>query len=146
MGDVKVEADGVWINYLQAKQAGEVKRNLFVVPFLKSFTTPAVIAGLPGPPADGVCFGTYLVRYLELLRQCHPDAQPEKPLFLRALAKGLGDQPMGANMLGNISKEIAQVLNLPRPKSYTGHGFRRSAATELANRGATSVQMKGHMG
>ena len=141
-----MESDGVWINYLQAKQAGEVKRNMFVVPFLDTTTAPVVIAGLPAPPAKDVCFGTYVVRYLELLRHCHPNVQPEKPLFLRALAKGLGDQPMGANMLGNISKEIAQVLNLPRPKSYTGHGFRRSAATEMANRGATSVQMKGHMG
>ena len=141
---VSVEADGVWINYTQSKQKGEVKRNQFVVPFVK--ISPPPIAGLPAPSEDEVCYGSRVVVYLELLRHCHPNISPDKPLFLRARKNGLGLQPMGANMLGNISREIAEELNLPNPETFTGHGFRRSAATEAASRGATSVNMKGHFG
>ena len=145
VGNIKVKDDGVWVEYSQAKQKGEQKTNLFVVPFYSS-AGPVLPVGLPALVLDDVCFGSYVVKYLELLRRSQPDIKAESPLFWRARVSGLGKQPMGCNMLGNITKEVAQKLNLPNPERYTGHCLRRSAATEAASRGATSVNMKTHFG
>ena len=49
-------------------------------------------------------------------------------------------------MLGSIGKEVAKELGLEHPDTYTGHCFRRSSATEAANKGATSVDLKRHFG
>jgi hypothetical protein len=39
---------------------------------------------------------------------------------------------------------IAKFLDLPDPKSYTGHSFRVSSATVLADEGASSITLKRH--
>ena len=124
-----MKENGVWMTYLQAKQKGEEKENCFLVPFGKS-----------------VCFASYVVKYLELLQECHPDGEDDQPLFLRATKSGLGKQPMGQNHVGHICKKVAAELGLDKPHTYTGHSFRRSSATQAANRGATSVMMKGQYG
>ena len=49
-------------------------------------------------------------------------------------------------MLGAIGKEVAAELNLPNPKTFTGHCFRHSSATAAANSGATSVDVKTSFG
>ena len=123
------EGKGIWMSYYQGKQKGEVKKNRFLVPF--------------GEP---VCFGTHVRRYLDLLRQSLPDLNEEDPLFLRPTKSGFCTQPMGENQLGNIGKQLAKELGLPNPSTFTGHCFRRSAATAAASNGATSVMMKGQFG
>ena len=117
------------MKYNHAKQKGEVKSNQLLVPF--------------GGP---VCFGTYVVRYLELFRKNVTDYGEDQPLFVRATRQGLGRQPMGENQLGEIGKTIAKELGLQNPQTYTGHAFRRSAATEAANKGATGIIMKRQLG
>ena len=128
-GSVRVDERGVWIKYYQAKQKGEVKENQFLVPF-----------------GDSASFGMCLVRYLELRRKSEPDLGDAEPLFLRVCKNGLGRQPMGQNHLGYISRSLAKELGLPKPHTYTGHSYRRSAATAAASNGATSVMMKGQFG
>ncbi|CAK1554950.1 unnamed protein product [Leptosia nina] len=45
-----------------------------------------------------------------------------------------------------IPKEIATLLNLPEANEYTGHSFRRSSATLLADSGADLLTLKRHGG
>lgn len=37
---------------------------------------------------------------------------------------------------------IAEILNLPNPEKFTGHCFRRTSSTLMADGGATSVDLK----
>ncbi|KAF2895723.1 hypothetical protein ILUMI_10447 [Ignelater luminosus] len=55
-------------------------------------------------------------------------------------------QPVGVNTFGKIPSDIAKYLGLNNPNSYTGHCFRRSSATLLANAGADVLSLKGHGG
>ncbi|KAJ8912735.1 hypothetical protein NQ315_016690 [Exocentrus adspersus] len=52
------------------------------------------------------------------------------------------DQPVGKNRFSAISTKIAQFLNLPYAEGYTGHSFRKTSATLLANTGATVLALK----
>jgi integrase len=56
------------------------------------------------------------------------------------------NSPIGINTMGKISKEIASFLRLPNPELYTGHCFRRSSATHLANHGGSLLTIKRHGG
>ena len=52
--------------------------------------------------------------------------------------------PMGINTIGAMPKNIATFLKLPNPELYTGHCFRRSSASLLANNGARMENIKRH--
>lgn len=51
-------------------------------------------------------------------------------------------QPVGKNTIGGICKKIALFLGLENPSLYTGHCFRRSAATQLADSGGDITMLK----
>ncbi|XP_034939752.1 uncharacterized protein [Chelonus insularis] len=53
---------------------------------------------------------------------------------------------IGKNKIAEVPKNIACYLNLPDPNRYTGHCFRRTSATLLANSGATLTTIKEHGG
>lgn len=55
-------------------------------------------------------------------------------------------QPVGINKISGFPKEIAMFLNLPNPEIYTGHSFRRTSATFLANGGGDLLALKQHGG
>ncbi|XP_073941147.1 uncharacterized protein [Choristoneura fumiferana] len=55
-------------------------------------------------------------------------------------------QVIGKNKLSSIPREIASFLNLPSPEMYTGHCFRRTSATLLADSGADLTLIKRHGG
>ena len=63
-------------------------------------------------------------------------------------SKSFSCQPMGRNTIAGIPKFMANFLDLETPEQYTGHCFRRSAATALADSGGlydddeTAVQME----
>ena len=57
-------------------------------------------------------------------------------------ARAFAGQPMGRNTIASIPSFIASFLNLESPKSYTGHCFRRSSATTLADSGASRLTLK----
>ncbi|KAL7292514.1 hypothetical protein TKK_0014087 [Trichogramma kaykai] len=48
-------------------------------------------------------------------------------------------QPIGINKFGSLLKEVAESLELPELETYTGHSFRRSSATLLADTGANTL-------
>lgn len=55
-------------------------------------------------------------------------------------------QPMGKNTIGQLPTKIAEYLKLPDAKLYTGHCFRRTSASLLADSGVTIDQLKRHGG
>lgn len=55
-------------------------------------------------------------------------------------------QVVGKGMIGQFPKKIAEYLKLPNIKSYTGHSFRRTSATFLANGGVDILGLKRHGG
>lgn len=51
-------------------------------------------------------------------------------------------QPFGHNSISQFPNKIAGFLKLNNVRSYTGHCFRRTAATLFANNGGNSLQLK----
>lgn len=51
-------------------------------------------------------------------------------------------QPIGKNKIGEMPESIACYLKLDNSKRYTGHCFRRTAATLLSESGANMQQIK----
>ncbi|KAK4886547.1 hypothetical protein RN001_002818 [Aquatica leii] len=54
--------------------------------------------------------------------------------------------PIGINKIGQVPRVIAQFLQLSNPSLYTGHCFRRSSATHLADCGGDLLTIKRHGG
>lgn len=52
--------------------------------------------------------------------------------------------PVGKNTIAAIPRTIAIFLGLSNPEIYTGHSFRVSSATVLADEGASSITLKRH--
>lgn len=55
-------------------------------------------------------------------------------------------QPIGKNTFGQLPRRIAGYLRLPNANLYTGHCFRRSSASLLADSGSTIDVLKRHGG
>lgn len=55
-------------------------------------------------------------------------------------------QVIGLHKFGNAPRKIAEYLHLPTPELYTGHCFRRTSATVLADSGADLTTLKRHGG
>ena len=51
---------------------------------------------------------------------------------------------MGIHVLSKIPMDIAKFLRLSNKESYTGHAFRRSTASAMAESGATTSFMRTH--
>ncbi|XP_044756309.1 uncharacterized protein LOC123314913, partial [Coccinella septempunctata] len=51
-------------------------------------------------------------------------------------------QPVGVHKIAGVPRVVAQFLGLENPSSYTGHCFRRTSATILANSWATMESIK----
>ena len=81
-----------------------------------------------------LCFARPILEYKKLLQLSLPDLRDEDPLFFKPLKNGkFSRQVIGKHKLSDIGKEVAARLGLPNPETYTGHGWRRAAATEAAN-------------
>ncbi|KAK4875617.1 hypothetical protein RN001_012039 [Aquatica leii] len=81
-------------------------------------------------------------KYIEL----RPEAVTHDRLFLNYRTGHCTVQPIGINKMGEMPKVIASFLNLENPEQYSGHCFRRSSASELANRGGDILTLKQHGG
>ncbi len=49
---------------------------------------------------------------------------------------------VGKNTIAKFGMDIARELGLENPEEYTGHTYRRSAATEMANNGGSGARMQ----
>lgn len=54
----------------------------------------------------------------------------------------LTKQNIGKRTLSEYGQKIAEFLQLENPEAYTGHCFRRTAATLMANNGGNAIGMK----
>lgn len=87
--------------------------------------------------------------FLQLVRK-YQNLRPKMTIlrrfFLRYQNGKCISQPVGRNSFAKIPCEIAKYLNLNNPENYTGHSFRRTSATLLANSGVDVLGLKRHGG
>ncbi|KAK4887074.1 hypothetical protein RN001_003345 [Aquatica leii] len=74
--------------------------------------------------------------------QLRPAHTPHDRYFLTYREGKCSILPIGINKIGKMPKSIATFLNLSNPEDYTGHCFRRSSVSELANRGGDLITIK----
>lgn len=86
------------------------------------------------------------VKIVEKYQALRPTNTKTDRFFLQYHGGKCTRQPIGINKIGAMPKEIASFLNLSNPEKYTGHCFRRSSATLLANSGADLIELKRHGG
>lgn len=84
-----------------------------------------------------------LFRKYAALRPAHVTG---RRLFLKYQQGRCYAQVVGVHTMGKIPSLIADYLQLENSKEYTGHCFRRSSATLLADSGATTSVLKRHGG
>ena len=131
-------AEGYIFNFTPAKQRGHVRTSKFLIP--------------RGKTSAGVCFATLIDNYREALNYDNVPLLPSSPfLYTGRPASGSKpskfiNSPVGENSLRKFGVDMATFLELPHPQKYTGHCFRRSAATQLAATGASEQQMKDKFG
>lgn len=75
-----------------------------------------------------------------------PKIVTHKRFFLTYRGGHCVNSPIGINTIGKVSRNIAEFLHLPNPDLFTGHCFRRSSATQLANQGGDLLTVKLHGG
>lgn len=63
-------------------------------------------------------------------------------LFMQIRSNKITNQPFGHNSIAQFPKKIALCLQLKNASGFTGHCFRRTAATLLANSGCDVLQLK----
>lgn len=83
---------------------------------------------------------------IEKYIQLRPDNVEIKIFFLKYCNDKCSKQVIGINTIGSMPTNVAQWLNLPNPKEYTGHSFRRTSATILSNAGADTETLQKHGG
>ncbi|KAJ8685521.1 hypothetical protein QAD02_021314 [Eretmocerus hayati] len=87
-----------------------------------------------------------LKEVIEKYIKTRPSNQTHEELFLQYRSGKCTTRVMGINKIGQMPKRIATWLGLENPEEYTGHSFRRTSATLLANAGASMTTMKRHGG
>ncbi|XP_066585872.1 tyrosine recombinase XerC-like [Prorops nasuta] len=75
-----------------------------------------------------------------------PQQSEIKRFFLNYQHGKCKAQPIGKNKFSSMPKQIANFLKLKDPELYTGHTFRRTSATILADAGANITTIKRHGG
>ena len=114
---VKPCPDGYYVSFIPAKQRGTVERSEFLVP--------------KGKTSNGVDCAKIIQEYIEALTNDGILTKPDGPFLFtgskvgQSRASKFQQSPIGVNTLRLINKEVAEKLNLPDAKRYTGHCSRR---------------------
>lgn len=83
--------------------------------------------------------------YLQLIRKYTNLRKPctqHKRFFVQYRQGACSTQCVGINSFGKMPSDIAAYLKLENPEQYTGHSFRRSSATMLADSGEGITNVK----
>lgn len=91
---------------------------------------------------EKVPFLTILRKYIQL----RPKEANSRRFFYSVRQGKCVNQLVGVNTIGQIPRKIAAYLKLQDPQSYSGHAFRRTSATLLANTGVDVMALKRHGG
>ena len=126
-GSVSADQEGYWIRFTQAKARGPAVTKEFLVPWNRE--------------REDLCFASRVKKYLTLLNESLASLKEDDALFHRASANGYVTQAVGEKSFATISKEVAKILDVKTPGTYTSHGYRAASATECADNGATSYDM-----
>lgn len=81
-------------------------------------------------------------KYLSL----RPENVATDRVFLKYADGKCFRQVVGINTFGACPSRIARYLNLSEPEKYTGHAFRRTSATIMANSGMSLDELKRQVG
>lgn len=87
--------------------------------------------------------------YYEIIKKyasLRPENAESSRFFLNYQKGKCTKQVIGKNKVAACPKQIAEFLNLPDSGEYTGHSFRRTSATLLADSGADITTIKRHGG
>ncbi|KAJ8982862.1 hypothetical protein NQ317_002269 [Molorchus minor] len=87
--------------------------------------------------------------YIDLYRKylaLRPAYVNHQRLFIKYTSNKCTIQPVGINIFGKMPTDIARFLKLPNSELYTGHCFRRTSASLLADSGANLCTIKRHGG
>lgn len=82
----------------------------------------------------------------EKYKSLRPVDTPHRRFFVLYRQGKCTKQCVGINTIGKMPANIARYLKLPNSELYTGHCFRRSSATMLANSGSNISNIKRHGG
>lgn len=99
-----------------------------------------------------VCNNPEKENYIDMVSVCRkyfnlrPKHMASRRLFVRYNLGRCSAQNVGHHTIGAIPYKIASYLGLENPKQYTGHCFRRSSTTLLADSGADLLTIKRHGG
>ena len=113
---VKPHPEGFQVTFAAAKQPGHTKMSKFLV---------------KKHDDDNLNCAKIIQTYLEALTKDGVMVPPDGPFLVTGSKKKpfgvskFAHTPIGKNTLYDIPKNIAEFLNLPEPKKYTGHCFRR---------------------
>lgn len=91
---------------------------------------------------NGVSFLGIIKKYMAN----RPKEMKHNRLFIYYKNGKCSNQPVGINTIGKFPRIIAEFLKLNNPQEYTGHCFRRSSASLLADSGADITNIKRHGG
>lgn len=142
--DVTKEDDCLKVWFSRGKQMAANERTFFIASKLKDDEAEICPYRL---------FIDYKVKSVSIMK-CNTNLQVRIPeshrmdrLFLIYDPKsnlGWTKRPVGKTFFGNLPNKIAKDLDLPNPELYTGHAFRRTSATILADSGADRLTLKRH--
>lgn len=90
--------------------------------------------------------GVNLVEMVRSFLSLRPPHTPHGRFFVFFKNGKCTTQPVGINTFGAMPKKIACFLCLNEPEKYTGHAFRRTSASLLADSGADLLMVKRHGG
>lgn len=114
--------------------------SVFVVNILNTKTNRPRVFTIVG---DGTVNQITIIKKYIALR---PKKVPHNKLFLFYNKGKCSVQPVGIHTFAKMPKIIAEYLNLPDFNGYSGHCFRRTSATLLADSGADLTTLKRHGG
>lgn len=90
--------------------------------------------------------GDDFIKVVQKYMKLRPASCDHNALFVNYKDKKCTRQRVGLNTIGHIPTKIATFLELEEPHLYTGHCFRRSSASILAETGATTREVQDHGG
>ncbi|XP_031350882.1 uncharacterized protein LOC116176442 [Photinus pyralis] len=105
-------------------------RIIIVIPVTKTYSSRTFVITKPE-------WIKIVKHYYDLRNNVHSER-----FFLQIRSGRITKQPFGHNSIGNFPKKIAAFLKLENVNGFTGHCFRRTSATLLANTGGDILQLK----
>jgi len=84
--------------------------------------------------------------YLDRLEKRNIEIKPERNFWIQVYDKSKFTNQSISRKFSNAGMEIAKLLKLPNPESFTGHCFRRTSATSMADNGATVTELQRKFG